>query len=99
VMLSNDLRAGLEKFFSNGRQLFDPQFVSEARIAATIGEEHCDFGEAARLPVQLSPVAEIRIRRAAPHAAEPPEPPCGAREWHTVRKAPRRQRRSVNFVE
>jgi hypothetical protein len=95
-MLFDDLRARLEKFFRNGRYLFDSQFLSEARIAAAIGEEYCDFGEAARLPVQLSPVAEIRIRKAAPHAAEPPEPPCGAGEWHTVRQAPGRQRRSVS---
>jgi hypothetical protein len=65
--------------------------VSEARIAATVGEEHCDFGETARLPVQLSPVAEIRIRIAAPHAAQPPVPPCGAGEWNTVCQASRRQ--------
>jgi hypothetical protein len=85
VMLSDDLCARLEKFCCDGRHLFDPQFLSEASIAATVGEEHCDFGETARLPVQLSPVAEIRIRSAAPHAAEPPEPPCGAGEWNTVR--------------
>src|SRR6266545_5307300 len=85
-MLPDDLRARLEKFFRDRRHLFDPQFLSEARIAAAVGEEHCDFGEAARLPVQLSPVAEIRIRRAAPHAAEPPEPTCGAGEWNTVRQ-------------
>src|SRR5919106_6004553 len=99
VMLSDDLCARLEKFFGNGRQLFDTQFVSEARIAATVGEEHCDFGETARLPVKLSPVAEIRIRRAAPHAAEPPEPTCGAGKWNTVRQASRRQSQSGNFVE
>src|SRR5213594_976465 len=98
-MLSDDLRARLEKFFRNRRYLFDPQFLSEARIAAAVGEEHCDFGEAARLPVQLSPVAEIRIRSAAPHTAEPPEPPCGAGKWHTVRQASGRQHRSRNFVE
>lgn len=91
VMLSDDLRASLEKFSCNGRQFFDPQFLSEARIAAAVGEEHCSFGETARLPVQLSPVAEIRIRIAAPHAAEPPVPPCRAGEWHTVRQAPGRK--------
>ena len=99
VMLSDDLRARLEKFFRNGRQFFYTEFVSKARIASTVGKEHCDFGETARLPVQLSPVAEIRIRRAAPHAAEPPEPPCGAGEWHTVRQATRRQCRSGNSVQ
>lgn len=99
VMLSDNLRARLKKFFRNGRQPFDPQFVSEASIAATVGEEHCDFGETARLPVQLSPVAEIRIRSAAPHAAEPPEPPCGTGEGNAVRQAPGRQRRSGNSVE
>src|ERR671918_2071989 len=91
VMLSDDLCARLEKFFGNGRQLFDTQFVSEARIAATVGEEHCDFRETARLPVQLSPVAKIRIRKAAAHSAEPPVPPCGAGEWNTIRQATRRQ--------
>jgi hypothetical protein len=72
--------------------------MSEARIAAAVGEEHCDFGEAARLPVQLSPVAEIRIRRAAPHAAEPPEPPRRTGEWYTVRQTPRRKRQFGNCV-
>jgi hypothetical protein len=88
VMLSDDFRARLEKFFRNRRQLFDPQFMREASIAATVGEEHCDFGETTRLPVQLSPVAEVRIRSAAPHAPEPAEPACGAGEWNTVRQAP-----------
>jgi hypothetical protein len=46
--------------------------------------------------MQFSPVAEIRIRSAAPHAAEPPEPPCGAGEWNTVRQAAGRQRQSVS---
>jgi hypothetical protein len=73
--------------------------MSEAGIAATVGEEHCDFGETARLPVRLSPVAKIRIRRAASHAAEPPEPPSRAGEWNTVRQAPGRQRRSGNSAE
>src|SRR5438093_4515663 len=98
-MLPDDLRARLEKFFRNRRYLFDPQFLSEARIAAAVGEEHCDFGEAARLPVQLSPVAEIRIRSAAPYAAEPPEPPCGAGECHPIRQTVGRQRQSGNSVE
>ena len=99
VMFSDNLRARLEKFFRDRRQLFDPQFMSEARIAATVGEEHGDFGETARLPVQLSSVTEIRVRRATAHAAEPPEPPRGAGEWHTVRQAPGRQRRFGDSVE
>src|SRR5207249_11974822 len=98
-MFSDDLRARFEKFFCNGRQPFDPQFMSQARIAATVGKEHRDFGETARLPVQLSPVAEIRIRSAAPYAAEPPEPPCGAGEWHPIRQTAGRQRQSGNSVE
>src|SRR6266404_1751997 len=98
-MFSDDLRARFEKFFCNGRQLFDPQFMSQARIAATVGKEHRDFGETARLPVRPSPVAEIRIRSASPHATEPPVPPCRAAEWDTVRQALGRQRRSGNFVE
>src|SRR5918999_6085918 len=97
VMLCDDPRARLEKFFRDGCQLFDPQFMSEASIAETVGEEDCDFGETARLPVQFSPVAEIRIRRAASHAAEPPEPARGAGKWNTVRQAPGRQRRSISI--
>jgi hypothetical protein len=69
--------------------------MSELSIAATIGEEHGDFGETTRLPMQLSPVAKIRIRTAAPHTAEPPVPACKAGEWNTVRQATRRQNRSV----
>ena len=99
VMISDDLRARLKKLFRNGRQPFDPQFMSKSSITATVGEEHCDFGETARLPVQLSPVAEIRIRSAAPYAAEPPEPPCGAGEWHPIRQTVGRQRQSGNSVE
>src|SRR5439155_25208380 len=98
-LLSDDLRARRETFFCDGRHLFDPQLVSEASIATAVGEEHCDFRETARLPVQLSPVAEIRIRSAAPHAAEPPEPPCGAGEWHPIRQTVGRQRQSGNSVE
>jgi hypothetical protein len=37
--------------------------------------------------MELSPVPEIRIRIAAPHAAEPRVPPQGASEWYTVRQA------------
>jgi hypothetical protein len=48
-MLSDDSGAVLEKFLRNGRQFFDPQFMSKAAVAATIGEEHRDFGETARL--------------------------------------------------
>ena len=73
--------------------------ASRLQGKAATGEEHCDFGETARLPVQLSPVAEIRIRSAAPYAAEPPEPPCGAGEWHPIRQTVGRQRQSGNSVE
>ena len=38
VMLSDNLRAHLEKFFRNRRQLFDPQLMSEPSIAAAVGE-------------------------------------------------------------
>jgi hypothetical protein len=85
VMLSDDPRARLEKFFRDGRQFFDPQFMGEASEATTVGEEHCDFGETARLPVRLSPVAEIRIRHAAPYTPQPPVPARGAGEWNTIR--------------
>ena len=98
VMFSDDLRASLEKFFRNRRQLFDPQLMRQPSVAAAVGEQHCDFGETARLPVQLSPVAEIRIRRAAPHAAHPPQPPCRADEWNAIRKASRRQSQSGHSV-
>jgi hypothetical protein len=37
--------------------------------------------------MELSPVPEIRIRIAAPYAAEPRVPPQGASEWYTVRQA------------
>jgi hypothetical protein len=87
-MLSDDSGAVLEKFLRNGRQFFDPQFMSKAAVAATIGEEHRDFGETARLPMQLSAIAEIRIRIAAPHAGshqyQPKGPANGipsARHW------------------
>jgi hypothetical protein len=40
--------------------------------------------------VQLSAIAEIRIRRTAPHAAEPPQPTCRAGQWDTVCQAPGR---------
>ena len=99
VVLPDDLRARLEKFFRNGCQLFDPEFMSQPRVAAAIGEEHCDFGETARLPVELSPVAEIRIRSAAPYTTEPPVPTCGAGERNTVREGPGRKHRSGNSVE
>ena len=98
VMLSDDLGARLEKFFRDGRQFFDPQFMSEPRKAATVGEEHCDFGETARLRVRLSPVAEIRIRSAAPYAPQPPVPACRAGEWNAVRQASGRKRRYGNYV-
>ena len=73
--------------------------MSKLSIIVIVGEEHCDFGEMARFLVQFSPVAEIRIRSAAPYAAEPPEPPCGAGEWHPIRQTVGRQRQSGNSIE
>ena len=60
-MFPDDLRAHLEKFLGNRRQLFDPQFLSESRVAAAVGEEHGDFRETARLPVHVSPVTKIGV--------------------------------------
>jgi hypothetical protein len=92
MVLCDDRGTRLEKFFRYRRQLLDPKLVREASIAAAVGEEYRYFGETARLPVQPSPVAKIRIGSAAPHAAKPPEPTRGAGEWNTVRQAFGRQR-------
>jgi hypothetical protein len=61
MLLSNDSGARLEKFFRNRGQLFDPKLLRQASIFPTIGEEYRYLRETARLPVQLSLVAEIWI--------------------------------------
>jgi hypothetical protein len=74
VLLYDDGRAHLQEFFDYWRHRFDAKFVGQASIAAAIGEEYRDFGETARLPMEISAVAKIRIRSAAAHASQPPQP-------------------------
>jgi len=51
MLLSNGRGAGLEKFFSDRSQLFDPKLLRQASVFAKIGEEYRYLGETARLPV------------------------------------------------
>ena len=94
MVLSYDPGARLEKFFRHRSHLFDPKLLSQASVFPTIGEEYRYLRETARLPVQLSPVAEIWIYIATSHAPDPPHPPHEPSKGHTVRQAPERQRRN-----
>ena len=62
--------------------------MRQASIFPTICEENGYLGETTRLPVQLSPIAEIGIYIATPHAPHPPHPPHEPSKGHTVRQAP-----------
>jgi hypothetical protein len=90
VVGQNDFRAELEKFFRNRSHLFDPQLLSQPRVAPTIGKQDCDLREAPRLPMERSPVAEIGIRIAASYTPEPPHESHEPSEGHTVHQALRR---------
>ena len=94
MMLSYNPGARLEEFFRHRRQLFDPKLMRQASIFPAIGEKNRYLGETTRLPVQLSPVAEIWIYIATTHAPAPPHPPHEPSKGHTVRQAPGRQRRN-----
>jgi hypothetical protein len=97
VVLCDDRGTGPEKIFSDWRQLLDPKLAREASISAAVGKEYRYFGETARLPVQISPVAKIWIGIAASNPAKPPHPSPKAGERHTVRQAYRRKGRNRGY--
>ena len=80
AMLSDDLRARFEKFFGNGRQLFDPQFMHEVCIAAAVREEHLISHRwpvsRATLPMQRFGNEALR-RTPRSHQNHPAEPANG----------------------
>jgi hypothetical protein len=92
VVLSNDLRARLEKFFRTWRQSFNPQFMSEPSIVTIVREQHRNFLETPGLPVKLSPVAKIRVGCAVSYAASSTIRRTG--EWNAVGQTSGQQRRN-----
>jgi hypothetical protein len=51
MLFFNDRGAGLEKFFGDRSQLFDPKLLRQASVFAKIGEQYRYLRETARLPV------------------------------------------------
>ena len=74
VVLHYDVGAAPEEFGDQRSDFLRSPLMNQRRKAPHVGEEYSDFGEVARLPVDVSNVAQIRIRFASVYFQDAPDP-------------------------